>query len=169
MFLTQGACYMATKSDGDLRTRMLAIASKTWMGWVGLYVVATVFGFFDAPHLTEGTLANPLFWILFVGFLASILYLPLAIRGATPLKALLVSSAAILTMIGMAAVSLFPYLLPARNELAHSLTAGDHSSTETTLTTMLIIALIGMPVVLAYTVFIYRVFKGKVVLDAHSY
>ncbi len=27
---------------------------------------------------------------------------------------------------------------------------------------MLVIALIGMPVVLAYTVFIHRVFKGKV-------
>jgi cytochrome d ubiquinol oxidase subunit II len=34
---------------------------------------------------------------------------------------------------------------------------------------MLIIALIGMPMVLAYTVAIYWTFRGKVTLDEHSY
>jgi cytochrome d ubiquinol oxidase subunit II len=42
-------------------------------------------------------------------------------------------------------------------------------STEKTLTTMLAIALIGLPFVLGYTVFIYRVFKGKVEITADSY
>ena len=43
------------------------------------------------------------------------------------------------------------------------------SSTQRTLMTMLIIALIGMPIVIAYTIVIYRVFKGKVTLDEYSY
>jgi cytochrome d ubiquinol oxidase subunit II len=34
---------------------------------------------------------------------------------------------------------------------------------------MLIIALIGVPIVIAYTWFIYRVFKGKVVIGPESY
>jgi cytochrome d ubiquinol oxidase subunit II len=34
---------------------------------------------------------------------------------------------------------------------------------------MLIIALIGMPIVVAYTTSIYWIFRGKVELDAHSY
>ena len=34
---------------------------------------------------------------------------------------------------------------------------------------LLIIALVGMPMVLVYTVFIYRVFRGPVRLDEHSY
>jgi cytochrome d ubiquinol oxidase subunit II len=34
---------------------------------------------------------------------------------------------------------------------------------------MLVIALIGMPLVIGYTVFICRVFKGRVVLDESSY
>jgi cytochrome bd-type quinol oxidase subunit 2 len=34
---------------------------------------------------------------------------------------------------------------------------------------MFIIALIGMPLVIAYTIFIYRAFKGKVVISSDSY
>ena len=34
---------------------------------------------------------------------------------------------------------------------------------------MLIIALIGVPIVLGYTIFVYRIFKGKVVLGKDSY
>ena len=34
---------------------------------------------------------------------------------------------------------------------------------------MLIIAIIGMPLVIAYTISIYYIFRGKVKLDASSY
>jgi cytochrome d ubiquinol oxidase subunit II len=34
---------------------------------------------------------------------------------------------------------------------------------------LLVIALVGMPIVIAYTIVIYRVFKGKVRLDEYSY
>jgi len=43
------------------------------------------------------------------------------------------------------------------------------ASSPKTLGIMLIIALIGMPLVLAYTVSIYWVFRGKVKLDGGSY
>ncbi len=43
-----------------------------------------------------------------------------------------------------------------------SLTLSNSSSSQLTLTSMLVIALVGMPPVLAYTWFIQRVFKGKV-------
>ena len=39
----------------------------------------------------------------------------------------------------------------------------------TILSFVLVIALIGMPVVLGYTLFIYSRFRGPVVLDDHSY
>jgi cytochrome d ubiquinol oxidase subunit II len=35
--------------------------------------------------------------------------------------------------------------------------------------TMLIIALIGVPIVVGYTIWMYRIFKGKVVIDKDSY
>lgn len=169
MILTQGALYMAVKSDGDLRARMLGIATRTWMAWVVLFVLATLYGIFDAAHLYEGTAGSPLFWLLFLGLLGSFLWLPVAIRGDQALRAFLASSLGVGTMIGVAAVALYPNLLPATNYPSHSLTVANSSSTPATLSAMLIIALIGMPLVIGYTVFIYRVFRGKVVLDADSY
>jgi cytochrome d ubiquinol oxidase subunit II len=59
--------------------------------------------------------------------------------------------------------------LPALGDLDRSLTIYNAASTPRTLTVMLVIALIGMPLVIGYTVFICRVFKGRVVLDESSY
>jgi cytochrome d ubiquinol oxidase subunit II len=60
-------------------------------------------------------------------------------------------------------------LVPSSIDLANSLTIYNASSTQRTLSTMLIIALIGMPLVIGYTIFIYRVFKGKVIITNDSY
>jgi cytochrome bd ubiquinol oxidase subunit II len=84
-------------------------------------------------------------------------------------KAFIASSAAIASMIGLAAVSLFPRLVPSLTNLAYSLDIYNAASTPYTHRIMLIIALIGMPFVIAYTIIIYRVFRGKVKLTPESY
>jgi cytochrome d ubiquinol oxidase subunit II len=70
------------------------------------------------------------------------------------------------TLVG---VGLYPNLLLASNVPAHSLTIINGASSAKTLEIMLIIAIIGVPVVLAYTAVIYWVFRGKVKLDKASY
>jgi cytochrome d ubiquinol oxidase subunit II len=56
----------------------------------------------------------------------------------------------------------FPNLVKASNDSALSLTIYNASSTQLTLTVMLIIALIGMPLVILYNVYIFKTFKGKI-------
>jgi cytochrome d ubiquinol oxidase subunit II len=51
----------------------------------------------------------------------------------------------------------------------HSLTIYNAASSVKTHTIMLIIAIVGMPIVVAYTFSIYWIFRGKVKLDATSY
>lgn len=75
----------------------------------------------------------------------------------------------ILSVIGLAAVSMFPRLVLSSIDLNYSLTIYNASSTPRTLTTMLIMALIGMPIVIGYTIYIYRVFRGKTVITEESY
>jgi cytochrome bd ubiquinol oxidase subunit II len=169
MFTSHGALYMAMKSEGELRQRMRAWASRAWIAWVALYVAATVGAFFFAPFLFEGVLKNPLTWAFFALTLASLVYLPIGAGQDRPLRAFIASSLAILAMNGLAAVSLFPRLVPALGDLSRSLTIMNASSTERALMTMLVIALIGVPLVLVYTVFIYSRFKGKVEIDEDSY
>ena len=72
-------------------------------------------------------------------------------------------------MLGLVGLGLYPRWVPSTIDPAFSLTVAGDSSTDRTLMTMLVIALVGMPLVLGYTVFIYRQFKGKVVLTEDSY
>jgi cytochrome d ubiquinol oxidase subunit II len=52
---------------------------------------------------------------------------------------------------------------------AYSLTVFNSMSSQLTLTVMLIMAVIGLPLVLAYTVGVYWFFRGKVNLGERSY
>jgi len=169
MFVTHGALFMAGKSAGMLRDRLLGTASRTWAAWVLLLVVANLYGFFEAPHLFAGAYGNPWLGGLFFVLLGALIYLPVPIRSQRPGRALMVSSFAIVVTIAQAATALYPRLVPARNAEQLSLTIMNSSSSPRTLMTMLVIALIGMPVVIAYTIFIYRVFRGRLVLDEYSY
>ncbi len=169
MFTCHGALYMAQKSEGELRERMLRWASGAWIGWVALYAIATVLTSFVSPWLLAGARGNPIAWALLALLLAALLYLPVAIRARRAALGFVVSSAAIAAQIGLVGASLYPLLVPSLTDLAHSLTIANASSTPRTLTTMLIIALIGMPIVIAYTIYIHRVFAGKVELGEESY
>lgn len=162
MFLTHGALYLGIKTEGDLRDRMDRWAPGLWMAWVVLYVAATFVSLLVSPFLFAGILKNSVFWVLFPVMMAAVVLIPVFLKSGRHMHAFLASSTAIATQIGLAAVSLFPNLVTARNNPDLSLTIYNASSSAKTLTTMLVIAGIGVPIVLAYTVFIYRVFKGKV-------
>jgi len=169
MFTMHGAIYLSLKSEGALQERIVKQINKLWIAFILLYIVATFFTFFEGSYLFDGILRNPIFWILLILLLASIIYIPIFINGKKYFKALLSSSVTIAAMIGMVAVSLFPRLVTSNIYLNYSLTIYNSSSSHNTLFAMLIIALIGVPIVLIYTIFIYRVFKGKTIISKESY
>lgn len=169
LFTMHGAVYLTLKSEGEQQERVINWVNKTWIIFVILYILATLATFFAAPYLFKGMLKNFLFWILFILMFVSMIYIPVSIKSKKFGKAFLSSSVMIAMMILLFALSLFPMLVPSSIDLNNSLTIYNASSTQRTLETMLIIALIGMPVVIGYTIFIYRTFKGKVVINQDSY
>jgi cytochrome d ubiquinol oxidase subunit II len=67
-------------------------------------------------------------------------------------------------------MQMFPKLLRASNDPEGlSLTVFNASSSLKTLHILLLIAVIGVPLVISYTIAIYTIFRGKVKLDSHSY
>ena len=64
--------------------------------------------------------------------------------------------------IGTVGLSLFPFLLPSSTNANAGLTVWDASSSKLTLAVMLGAVAILLPIVLAYTAWVYRVFKGPV-------
>ena len=72
------------------------------------------------------------------------------------------SALGIAGVIGTMGVSLFPFLLPSSSHPGSSLTVWDASSSHLTLSIMLIAVIIFLPIVLAYTGWVYRVMRGPV-------
>jgi len=171
LFTMHGAIYLTLKSEGDLHERAAALVLPLYRTTLVLYIIATTATIIVSPFLMQGAAKNPLVWILFIPLLVALTRIAKYAKpqAAKYGSALIASSAAILCMMGLAGVSLFPRLVPSRIDLANSLTIHNSSSTQRTLLTMLVIALVGMPLVIAYTAIIYRAFKGKVVLGEESY
>lgn len=169
LFTMHGSIYMTLKSSGNQLERMKNIAPRLWITFVFLYVLTTIYSIFESGYLFNSFPGNPLFWILFIVLLSAVIYIPVALKAEKFGSAFFASSLTIVCMLGLMAVSLFPRLVPSLTDLTYSLTIYNASSTERTLFTMLIIALIGMPFVIGYTIFIYRAFKGKVRIGEGSY
>jgi cytochrome d ubiquinol oxidase subunit II len=160
-FVMHGALWLRLKAEGALAERMKTVALGAWGVFVALYAAATFAAVVVSPFLFQKT-GEPLFWLLSAAILASAAAVPLALRAGKDGVAFVCSGATIVFAIFAVALSAFPVLVPSSIDLAYSLTAYNSSSSPRTLTVMLVIALVGMPLVLAYTAFIYTVFRGKV-------
>jgi len=82
-------------------------------------------------------------------------------HGAAFLASCLVQAGTILT----AGIALFPFLMPSSTQPDHGLTVWDASSSARTLFIMLIAVIVFLPIVLAYTAWVYRVLKDRVTLE----
>ena len=169
LFVMHGAIYLAGKSEGNLETRCRKWASNTWMLFVVLYIIMTIWSWIGSPFLFENSLQNPLFYIILAVLISAIIYIPVVLKSGKMKRAFLVSSLLIAAMLGEMALSLFPRLVPSSIDLSDSLTIYNASSTPLTLETMFMIALIGVPIVIGYSIFIHYVFRGKVELTEESY
>lgn len=76
--------------------------------------------------------------------------------------AFVLSGLSVGTLIATVGVSMFPFILPSSSNPKYSLIVWDSSSSQVTLFIMLVATVLLLPIVLAYTAWVYRVLRGKV-------
>lgn len=162
MFTLQGATYLALRVEGALQERVAGWAMRLWAAFVALYLVAAIWTFGVSPHLYHRYYATLWHWVSIVVFVAAVAALPIFLKKGRYPCAFISSSLAIAGLTSTLALAAYPLLVPSSTNLDYSLTAFNASSTDLTLKTMLILALVGVPIVIGYTIYIYVVFKGKV-------
>lgn len=163
-FLLQGSTWAALKTTGGLQARARRTA-RTMAAATGLlYFISFVAVWIYLP----GALRRVPAWIFAVLVWSSLGLVVAAINRRRDGRAFLLSSCAFLSLWGTVGAIHYPDLVRAIDP-ALSLTITNTSSSALTLKVMLVIALIGMPLVIGYTIFAYRVFKGKVELDGPGY
>ena len=111
-------------------------------------------------------------WLFLVGLAAflAILNIPRQMSKRNDGWAFIFSSISIALLLSLFAIGTFPLLIrssvkPDQN----SLSLYNAASSPLTLKVLMIIVLIGLPLVLAYGFYIYRIFRGKVKLEHTSY
>ncbi len=169
LFVMHGANWLVLKTEGELMNRMVNWSSRMWMLFILLYGVAVVVTLYSAPHIMQGLSERPIFWPLQLLMIFPFFFMPNFLYQGKALKAFVMSGLLIFCLFFSVAVGLYPVLLPSSFDTAFSLSAFNASSSESTLMNMLIIVLIGMPLVLTYTGFIYWSFRGKVKLEDGEY
>ena len=165
--ILQGSAWLVIKTEGPVQAR----ARRTGAVAIGLivlaWIVATAVAWNDARRVFDN-FGNLLSWIVPILTTSALVFLVMSWRLGQDGRAFLFST---LTVIGMAVtvgIALYPNLLPAVDTV-RSVTIDNAHSSDTALILMLMVALIGMPIVIGYTSFIYWKFKGKVRLDEASY
>jgi len=166
MFVLQGAIYLTLKTNGDIAERAKHWAKYLLIALVFLVVNTTFVAAAAAPGRFANYHDNLLAWIAPLLTEAFLLGTWWYLRQAKYDRAFLFSSLSIAGLVAIFGVANHPYLLPATNAIENGLTVYNASSSKNTLTAMLIIAVIGMPLVIVYTAYIYYIFRGKVKADA---
>jgi len=170
LFTMHGAIFLAMKTEGDLHEKVRLWVNYSIAFFVIFYISLTMMTLVTKPHMTERMLAQP--WLFGVGFLAllAIANIPWQIKKLNDGWAFVSSCLSIALLLALFAIGTFPVLMRSSIDPEnYSLTAFNSASSPLTLTVLLIIVAIGVPLVLAYGFYIYRVFRGKVAIDKTSY
>lgn len=187
MLTLHGACYAGLKSEASLASRAATggrlaasvfasgfIAAGIWLGQLpGDRIISGAAADGPSNPLAKSVVlipgawlgnltAHPVLWLIpgaaLLGAFAAALLLQARHYGA----AFCASSLTVASTIFTAGVALFPFLMPSSAQPSQGLTVWDASSSAHTLSIMLIAVALFLPVVLLYTIWVFRVLRRPV-------
>ncbi|MGY4042072.1 cytochrome d ubiquinol oxidase subunit II [Aeromonas hydrophila] len=186
LLLLHGASFLQCKTQGEIARRCarqslwlgplasgLFALGGVWLSQMAGYRVLEIGDINGAltPLMKEvgvaqqGWLANFVAhpWLWSVPALGLVLPMVSSLASARelPRTALLASGGACASMMLTIAIALFPFVLPSSLDPSSSLTLWDSTSSERTLFIMLGIVGVLMPINIGYTLWVYRVVRGK--------
>jgi len=164
LFIVHGTLWLTVKTNGELSKRASSVTDKTWYA---LLVVAVLFLIYTAfaTNLYKNYLDNPVWFAIPAAAVLALLGIKIfAVKGAY-LKAFYSSCLTILTVTFTGIIGLYPNLIPSSIDKNYSLTIFNSSSSPYTLKIMTVVAVLFVPVVIAYQIWVYRVFRNKITVS----
>jgi cytochrome d ubiquinol oxidase subunit II len=161
LFLQHGALYASVKTVGALRDRGVAVASGLWYPVVAV-AVAFLAATYPATRLYDNYLRSPGLFVVPALAVGALLIVKVFLVRKQLLAAFAASCVTIVAVVATGLTGLFPNLIPSSLDVQYSLTIVNSSSSPYTLKIMTVVAFIFVPVVIAYKVWVYRVFRAPV-------
>ena len=188
MLVMHGAVYLQVRTEGEIyrravrATQVSAIVMLVGFAAAGVWIAYGVEGYRivsippvngivvptakDVVRESGAWLRNYAIypWMLLaplLAFLGAILTIFLS-RGRRPGTAFFTSGTTIAGVILTAGLSMFPFVMPSSSDPNSSLTAWDAVSSHGTLQIMFWVVLVFLPIVIAYTGWVYGIMRGKI-------
>ncbi|MDR3572947.1 MAG: cytochrome d ubiquinol oxidase subunit II [Anaerolineaceae bacterium] len=157
-FLLQGSVFLSLKTSGEISERSRQAAMRLWLPTLVILVAFTVSSYFVTDILSKlGVNPGP----IPIGGVLALLVTGWFIREKRTGWAFILTSAAILLSVTTIFMDLFPRVMISSLNPGWSLTIYNSSSSPHTLQIMSIVALIFVPIVLAYQAWSYWVFRKR--------
>ncbi|MGR9107507.1 MAG: cytochrome d ubiquinol oxidase subunit II [Gammaproteobacteria bacterium] len=188
MLLLHGAIYLQMKTEEPIAARCRTVILPTSMVFLGLYAIAGIVLVLHVDGYRIESIGDPnsalsplskqvtvakgawlenyrefawLWLVPLLGFGATLASAILS-RRHRPGSAFIASSLAVACVIANTGLCMHPFLMPSSSNPDHSLTIWDSSSSLLTLKVMFWVTIVFLPIVIAYTSWVYRVLRGKV-------
>ena len=161
LFMLHGALWLGLKTQGDLHDRAARTAEKLWplvLVFTLVFVVASYF----STDLFVNYFAHPALFLVIIITVAAIFGIRVYLKKGAFVLAWAASSLTIVGATFFGVIGLFPTLFGSSMDAAYSLTAFNASSSPLTLKIMLGVVLVFIPLVIAYQVWAYSMFMGKI-------
>ena len=158
VFLTHGAVFLALKTDGEVRERAGVLAQR--LSVVSL-VVAGVWAVLAQTLYSAHTLT----WVPLAVAAAALVGVVVATRARREGWAFVLNAVAIVAAVVLIFGVVYPNVMPSSIDPAFSLSIHEAASSQATLTVMSVVALLLVPVVLAYQAWTYWVFRKRISTD----
>ena len=188
MLLMHGGIYLALKTENELQTRakqaakLSAIVLLTSFTAAGIWIAVGIDGYVIQSVIDPNATNNPLQknvikatgawlnnyqdhpWTIFIPIVAYAMVIIAIVFVSINryLWAWIASAFAITGVISTFGFSIFPFLLPSSSDPRSSLTIWDASSSHMTLFVMMLATAFFLPIIIAYTAWVYHVLRGKV-------
>ncbi|GAA1493383.1 cytochrome d ubiquinol oxidase subunit II [Curtobacterium herbarum] len=154
VFFTHGVVFVALKTEGEMRERAMRLAKRA--GVVTIVVAAV---FLVTMALVRSTPTSLVLSV--IAAVALVVAVLCAARGREG-RAFALMAVTIAAVVVAMFTAVFPDVMPATNDPANSLTVANASSGTYTLTVMSWVALVCVPLVLAYQAWTYWIFRKRV-------
>ncbi|MCA9400738.1 MAG: cytochrome d ubiquinol oxidase subunit II [Candidatus Omnitrophica bacterium] len=169
LFMMHGSIYIVMKTEGEFQERLRPWINNCIIFFIMCFSITTVATLVYVPGMADKFRHYPLAFIIPLINMFAIANIPREIFHRREFMALISSCVAMLALIFLFGIGIFPNLVLSSPNPEYSLTVYNAASSQKGLNYMLNIALLGIPFVLSYTIAIYWVFRGKVKLNEDSY
>jgi cytochrome bd ubiquinol oxidase subunit II len=163
IFVLHGALFLSMRTTDELKERVEKVARMLWLPIAVITAAFAILGYwntvlFEGLGLVPGSFPT----LAILSFITCFVFMKLRMQGYA------FAFIAVTIIMGASVVfyGLFPNLMPSTIDPDYSLTVYNASSSDLTLRVMSVVALLFVPVVLAYQGWSYYVFSKRVSRDA---